>query len=505
MRRVKDKKIVLLLLLLLNGTWVFSQVKIASTSYPADNTFSFASPESEQFSAKGLQDIFAFVKDKNVNIHSLLIIRHKHIVFETYFYPFRLNQLHDIASCTKSITSILIGIAIDKGFIKDEDQLVSGFFPEISAPAKGFETLTIKDLLTMTSGLNCGNSNEDSLFGYLFQSQNWADYIFHIPFANDPGKQFSYCSCNYYLLGEIIYRATKSSPEDFGKKYLFGPLGINDVYWTKNDKGVNYGWGDLALKPLDMAKIGLLLLDTGTWKGKRVISSNWLKKSTAMTNRFENGNGYGYGFWLDRGGAFNAAGRGGQKIHIDPVHQSILVATGGGYDWDDGGIGDLIKYAHHFDQVLKNDPLTDDALKKLERQAAIPVNSADSGINAVAGKAKLFNKTFFFPRNSLGIKNAEIVSANGGMFFNVTTVSGQTIKFPLGTRATYKFYTEPGSGHLFALKGYWKSGSEFEIELNKLSRINRFFIDFTTGDQIRVGITEPTQDINESFLVSTGQ
>lgn len=505
MRCFKEKRILFLLSLLVNATCIFSQAKIASTSYGADKTFSFANPESEQFSSKGLAAIFPYVKDKKVNVHSLLIIRHRHILFETYFYPYRPNLRHDIASCTKSITSLLIGIAIDKGYIKDEDQLVAGFFPEISTPAKGFETLTIKDLLTMTSGLNCGNSNEDSLFGHLFQSQNWADYIFHIPFQTTPGSAFSYCSCNYYLLAEIIYRATKSSPEDFAKKYLFGPLGINDMYWTKNDKGVNYGWGDLALEPMDMAKIGQLLLDTGTWKGNIIISSNWIKKSTTMNTRFENGNGYGYGFWLDRDLAFDAAGRGGQKIHIDPVHQSIIVATGGGYDWDDKGIGDYIRDAHHFDETLKNAPLADDALKKMEHRAAIPVNPPTHDDTIAGGSAKLFNKIFIFPRNSLNIKSAEIVSANGIMFFNVTTFSGQGFKFPLGTRATYKFYTEPGSGHLFALKGYWKSGSDFEIDLNKLTRINRSFINFTTAGQIQVSITEPTQDINESFVVTTGQ
>ncbi len=457
----------------------FPQTIESSKSSGIDKTFSFCTPEAERFSSKGLSEIFIYVKENKVNIHSLLIIRHKRVLFNSYFYPFRANTRHDIASCTKSITSILIGIAIDKGYIKDENQLVSGFFPEIKPEGKGFETLTIKNLLTMTSGLDCNSSIEDSLFDQLFQTKNWAGFIFNIPFVAAPGQQFSCCSCNYYLLAEIIYRATKLSPEDFAKKYLFYPLDITSVYWSKNDKGINYGWGDLALKPYDLAKIGQLLLDDGKWNGKTIVSSNWLKKSMTMNTKFDNGNGYGYGFWLDRDQAYNAAGRGGQRIHIDPVNKTIIVATGGGYNWDDkGGIGDIIGSAHHFDKKLKNDPLAYSSLRKLESEAAKPVNNLSGYIATSPEKENLFNKALLFPKNSLDIKSAEIIEENGKMYFKLIPISGSTLNYPLGIGAAYQFYKDPGSGHLYALRGYWKADDEFEIEFNMLSKINKYLIDF---------------------------
>jgi len=493
------KYLALLLLLIFQTAFVFPQI----INNAKDKTFSGSAPETEQFSSEDLSKIFAYEKDNKVNIHSLLIIRHKRVIFKAYFYPFRPNVRHDIASCTKSITAILIGIAIDKGFIKDEDQLVSGFFPEIKPAPKGFETLTIKNLLTMTSGLDCGFSNEDSLFNQLFQSKDWPRFIFNIPFVAAPGQQFSYCSCNYYLLAEIIYRTTKLSPEDFAKRYLFTPLGIKSVYWTKNDKGINYGWGDLALKPYDLAKIGQLLLDDGKWKGKMVVSANWLKKSIAMNTKFNNGNGYGYGFWIDRDGAYNAEGRGGQRIHVDPINKTIIVATAGGYNWDDkGGVGDIIGSAHHFDRKLKSDPAAYHTLRKLESQAAQPAIDSPRFASGSSEKVRLFNKNLLFAKNSLSVKSAEIIEGNGKMFLKLIPDMGSAVTYPLGSGAAYKFYNDPVSGHLYALRGYWKADGEFELEFNMLSKINKYLIDFKIGDNIRVTIKEDTHEINETFPVT---
>src|ERR1700722_17880031 len=192
------RRITLSLLLLFNSVFIYAQLVTVSKPKNLDEVFSYSAPEDEGFSSKDLGKIFTYVKENKVNIHSLLIIRNKKIVFDACFYPFRPALRHDIASCTKSIISILIGIAIDKGYIKDEDQLVSFFFPEIKITAKGFETLSIKDLLTMTSGFDCGFSNEDSLFNQLFPSNDWPKFIFDIPFVAAPGQQFSYCSCNFY-------------------------------------------------------------------------------------------------------------------------------------------------------------------------------------------------------------------------------------------------------------------------------------------------------------------
>lgn len=504
MHSFKYKGSIFLLLLLFKTVLIFSQITKTPKPKIPDETFSFSAPEDEGFSSKGLSDIFTYVKEKKANIHSLLIIRNKKIVFDAYFYPFRSDLRHDLASCTKSITSILIGIAIDKGYIKSEDQLVASFFPEIKLTDKGFETLSIKDLLTMTSGFDCGFSNEDSLFNELFPSNDWPKFIFDIPFVAAPGQQFSYCSCNYYLLGEIIYRATGLSPEDFAKKYLFNDLGIKSVYWSKNNKGINYGWGDLALKPHDLAKIGQLLLDGGRWNNKSIISADWIKKAKSMNSVFSNGNGYGYGFWIDKDHAYNAEGRGTQRIHIDSIHNAIVIVTAGGLDEDvKEGIGDLIGHSLHADKKLKSDPVAFNSLKKMENQAAKTLIDSPGYISNATEKGKLFNKAIIFPKNSLAIKSAEIIWKKGNLFLMLKQIGEQTVIYPLGIGAAYKFYQDAGSGHLYALRGYWKADNEFEIEFNMLSKINKYLIDFKIGDNgNEVSIKERTHRINEVIPVS---
>ncbi|NML39968.1 serine hydrolase [Chitinophaga sp. G-6-1-13] len=498
------KSTTLLLLLLFKTVLIFSQIKKVSKPRNPNGIFSFSAPEEVGFSSKGLSNIFTYVKENNINIHSLLIIRNKKIVFDACFYPFRSDLRHDIASCTKSVTSLLIGIAIDKGYIKGEDQLVASFFPEIKLTGKGFETLSIKDLLTMKSGFDCGFSNEDSLFHELFPSNNWPKFIFDVPFVTNPGQQFSYCSCNYYLLSEIIYRATRLSPEDFAKKYLFDDLGITSIYWSKNKQGINYGWGDLALKPHDMAKIGQLLLDGGQWNNKTIISAAWLKKAKTMNTVFPNENGYGYGFWIDKNHAYNAEGRGWQKIRVDSGHNAVVIITGGGVNEEDKErIGDIIGKSLHVDEKLEPDPVAYNNLKKLELQAEKADVDSPGNISIGGEKGKLFNKTIIFPKNSLAIESAEIIWKKGSLSLMLKQVGEQTVIYPLGMGTAYKFYQDAGSGHLYALRGYWKPSNEFEIEFNLLSKINKYLIDFKIGDHGNVvSIKEGTHKIDEVFPVT---
>ena len=153
------KPFLILLFLFKGSEKVYSQTKKPTVNYHYYN-FKSAVPEDEGFSSEKLSLIFPYVKKYTANVHSLMIIRHDKIILNAYFYPYYKGLQHDIASCTKSIISILIGIAIDKGFINDENELVKSYFPEIKSYSRNFETLTIKDLLTMTSGLNCDFGND---------------------------------------------------------------------------------------------------------------------------------------------------------------------------------------------------------------------------------------------------------------------------------------------------------------------------------------------------------
>jgi len=204
-------------------------------------TFPLTAPEQQGISSAILDSMMLFIKNTNQNIHHLTIIRNDHTVLDADIYPYSSNYLHDIASVTKSITSLLTGIAIDKGFIKDENENVLKFFPEIINHNKFSDSLKIKDLITMTSGFACGVSDGEKALSDMRKSKDWVKFIFDLPITSKPGETFSYCSCNFYLLGEIIYRTTQLTPYEFAKKYLFNPLQITGLKWLTNYKGINHG------------------------------------------------------------------------------------------------------------------------------------------------------------------------------------------------------------------------------------------------------------------------
>jgi hypothetical protein len=166
-------------------------------------------------------------------------------------------------------------------------------------------------------------------------------------------------------------------------------------------------------------------------------------------------------------------------------------------------IGHLIGYAIHSDGPLKNDSAAFDKFEKMERRAATSMIDSPRYVSSGTEKDELFNKTIVFPKNSLGIRTAEISAKNGNLSFIVSPVGENTVIYPVGLDAAYKYYQVPGSGHLYALRGYWKARDEFEIEWNMLSRINKYLIDFKIGDNGgQVSIREGTHRIDEMFPVS---
>lgn len=467
------------------------------------SAFEAGVPEEEGFSSKKLSAIFPYIRDQQANVHSLMIIRDDKIIFDASFYPYVTGLQHDIASCTKSITSLLIGIAIDKGFIHNEKELVKKYFPEVKSYGKNFNTLTVKDLLTMTSGLDCGGDNEEALFSGLFKASDWPTFIFNIPARNTPGKQFSYCSCNFYLLAEILYRSTKLSPGNFADKYLFKPVGIKNFYWTKNKKGINYGWGDLALKPYDMAKIGRLLMNNGKWNGAQLISADYIKKATSIQFQFSDKKGYGYGFWVDNDHSFNAVGRGGQRIHVDRLYNAIVVATGGGYDWDEkGGLDELIGHSIQLGTLSKNQAGSD-SLKVAIAQAAEISSLLRVENSANTRKNVFFNRTLIFEKNSLNISTARIITTDyTDTILRITTLSGKVINYPMGAGTAYRYFKDTSSNHVYAIRGYLKSQDDFMIDFNTLTKINDYKIDFKLKDNtIQATIKEGTQGINDTLQV----
>lgn len=295
-----------------------------------------STPEQQGINSDLLADTLEAIIEKKYNIDSVMVIRNGYIVMDAYFYPYQKGEKHILRSCTKSITSALVGIAIDKGYIKSVDQPILGIFPEISPVNldKDKRDIKLKHLLTMSSGLNAEDSYLYKWRGLykMLRSQDWTQYMLDLPMWEPPGTRFEYSNGASYLLSAIIQKTTDMRSLEFAKKHLFSPLGITDVMWWTNPKGVNIGYDGIWLTPHDMAKFGWLFLSKGNWEGKQVISSAWVEKSTRQQIQLRNTSagslGYGYQWWcLGDVGGYMAMGRSGQRIYVLPERNMVIVVT----------------------------------------------------------------------------------------------------------------------------------------------------------------------------------
>ena len=218
-------------------------------------------------------------KETYKRLHSMLILKNGKLVYENYFNGYREDILHNNYSAAKSFTSLLIGIAIDKGFIESVDIPVLSLLPEYADsqnPDARKNTITIRHLLTMNTGLNCNDwipQGPGEI--HMRKTSDWIRYTFDLPLINDPGMHPSYCTGNVVALGRIIEKTSGISLQEFANTYLFGPLGISKYKWDIMPDGRASGGGLFYLRPRDMAKISLLILTKGVWKEKRIVSTSW--------------------------------------------------------------------------------------------------------------------------------------------------------------------------------------------------------------------------------------
>ena len=269
------------------------------------------------------------------NLTSLVVYHNGNLVKEAFWGIGGEYNTQDIRSVTKSITGLLIGIAIDKGFIKSIDQPIIDFLiPSLDTLPSIFSSVKIRHLLTMSSGFYSDELSTVYTYNIWIESPNQFQYLLDSRLTYEPGRQFSYSSAAFHLLSIILSQATKMQTSDFAKKYLFEPLGIGERNWEKDNQGFNNGSAGLVLSPADMVKIGQLILNHGEYNGKRIVSSQWIDRSTVSQISTNNaqyfGPDYSYGWWIGEvkeGKYVFANGYGGQFIVVMPSLNLIVVAT----------------------------------------------------------------------------------------------------------------------------------------------------------------------------------
>lgn len=280
-------------------------------------------------------------------LESFLIIKDQKLVLEEYFYGYNRTQLHPIHSCTKSIISVLLGIALERHKTIDVNKPVFDFFPEynpIKTPEK--ESITLKHVLTMTSGL----PDEDDF--EIHDPDDLVKQLLNQPLVTVPGEKFKYNNNGTNLLGCIIYTLENKQADEFARDVLFNKLGIVDFYWEK-ENGVLHCHSDLQMRPADMAKIGLLVLNNGYWNGESIVPKEWIEMSTkphAAESEFFD---YGYQWWYrskknkswwnnpiagskDEHDMFLALGYGGQFIMVVRDLNMVIVTTSSDYNEETG-------------------------------------------------------------------------------------------------------------------------------------------------------------------------
>jgi CubicO group peptidase (beta-lactamase class C family) len=358
-------------------TFATSAVLAQSPTSPACGTptalndgWATASPENVGIDAARLCGIAGRLNEIGADAHAVVVVRHDKLVFEQYYtgydepwgkddkeYAFDATTMHDMRSASKSVVSLLIGIAIDRKLIASADEPVTKFFPEYAAlKSAGWGNVTLRHLLTMSSGIKWDENrawtdpaNDEP---HLSKEADPFHYVLAKPIAAPPDARWTYNGGGTDLLGSVIERVSGKGLEDFAREALFEPLGISDWEWKQYQNGKIASAVGLRLRPRDAAKIGQLVLNHGAWNGRQIVAAGWLARSAEprfqAIGYFSGLFYYGYQWWLGRTLANGkdvqwvaAQGLGGQRIYIVPELDLVVVTTAGLYGRARDGIGPL--------------------------------------------------------------------------------------------------------------------------------------------------------------------
>lgn len=295
-----------------------------------------ATPESQGISSRALLRALEAIEASGKDLHSMLVVRHGRLVFEHYFAPYTEATRHRMYSCSKTFTSMMVGIAQGKGLLSLSDRVID-YFPEVTVehPNDNLRQMTLRDLLMMGSG-----HGEDTFGPMVERSQGgWPSVFLNQVVDHQPGTHFVYNTGATYMLSNILTRVTRRTALELANQWLFGPLGIEGAQWETDPEGISMGGTGLFIRPLDMARFGLLLLNEGVWAGEQLIPSEYVREASSykIDNRnpqdpnqhLEWRQGYCYQIWRCSFGAYRADGMGGQYIVVFPEQDAVVVFTSG--------------------------------------------------------------------------------------------------------------------------------------------------------------------------------
>jgi CubicO group peptidase (beta-lactamase class C family) len=462
-----------------------------------------STPEEQGMNSEYLCKMMSYITENQKDIHSLLILRNGYLVTEAYFYPYPKDFKHILHSCAKSITSALIGIAINEGRIKNVNEKVLPYFPDTKVERidDRKNALSIRDLLTMSTGLDWvedgAYGSDGDTYTQMWKSDSQIKFILDRPMKGQPGKEFYYCSGASHLLSGILQKTTGESSFEYGKEKLFGPVGIQDLFWMPDRNGLSVGGSGLFMTPADMAKFGYLYLKKGKWDGRQVVPEQWIDDSTQLqidTPRGLGGHyGYGYQWWMNSFGGYSARGYAGQYIFVIPRYEMVVVFTSGlsGYDFF---LPEYLADVFILPAVQSSTALKPDANHTyklsniLKTLSQAPQPKPIPKLPAMAGK--ISGKTFIMEDSS----SLSLRFVNGKECWLSKTTGGIKYEIPVGLDDVFritglgKFGPLPND-NMGAFKGKWMDEKTFMITFRWLGDTDelKFYCSFE-ADKVKTNV-----------------
>jgi CubicO group peptidase (beta-lactamase class C family) len=299
-----------------------------------------------------ISELLGLIDDNDYrDIHGLVIVKNGYLVLDQYFYGYDNDDLHSCFSVTKSVSSALVGIALEAGLIESIGVCLMNYCGNYQGIdwSGGKDEITVKNMLTMRSGLEweelaTAYSNPNNSHYRMTHTGNWIRFVLERPMEHVPGSYFEYNTGTSNVFALILQEACMMPPDIFAEQYLLRPLDIADFFWNRDSLGfpcTGGSEGGIMLRPRDMAKFGFMYLNDGVWNDQQVVPPGWIRESTSEHVSFGDGRGYGYQWWLT---VFDVAGRsiaahyalgyGGQYIFVIENLNLVVVFTGGGYGRD---------------------------------------------------------------------------------------------------------------------------------------------------------------------------
>lgn len=427
-------------------------------------------------------DVLTFIEDVDSNVdtmNSFMLVRHGHVVAETWWAPYDAETPHVLYSLSKSLTSTAVGLAIHEGKLNINDEVLKFFPDDVPAePSANLKAMRVRDLLRMTTGHQTEPPTWRDDPDSPLKGATWTKKFYSHPVNFKPGTLFVYNTSATYMQSAIVQKVSGMTVRDYLVPRLFEPLGIATPIWFASPEGVSAGGFGLNLRTEDLAKFGQLYLQNGEWNGRQLIPAVWIKQAT--TRQTSNGSdpnsdwsqGYCFQFWRSRHNSYRGDGAFGQYLLVLPEQDAVIIITSGVKNMQDvmNRVWDKLLPAMK-PEALPNNA---DAAANLQSKLKSLTLKKPSGNSTSPLASEISGKWFEFPENDRGIKAVSLDLTADSPTFTVRTAAGE-IKTQLGfgswqkTRSGFasgmdRFISVP-ENTLIAASGAWDEKNVLTIKL----------------------------------------